>query len=401
MHEDLVDEEPRVVALFSGGGTGGHLYPSLSLARALVALRPDVRPFFVGAEGGLEARVFPERGVEHALLPVRGFARGALLSNWRFVPSLAQSVVQVIGLFRRLRPALAIVTGGYASGPSGLVAALRGVPLVIQEQNSVPGVTTRLCARVAHQIHLAFPEATGLLPAKSRVRSIVSGNPIEPPVALDRTEDRASFGLSPEGLVVLVVGGSQGAAALNAAVLDAVRRRHADGAWGELGATPAIELLWATGTAHIGGVRAALTEMGAPAWVRAVDYIYDMPRALASADLAVSRAGAMATAEFLAWGLPAVLVPLPTAAANHQEHNAAALAAAGVALHLPETELSGERLWSVIEALAANPERLEAIGRAARERGRPDSARRIAVALAELLPAPGAGRGAAGPEATP
>ena len=198
-----------------------------------------------------------------------------------------------------------------------------------------------------------------------------------------------------------MVGGSQGAAALNAAVLDAVRRRQADGARGKLRAGPAIELLWATGTAHIGGVRAALTEMGAPAWVRAVDYIYDMPGALASADLAVSRAGAMATSEFLAWGLPAVLVPLPTAAGNHQEHNAAALAAAGAALHLPETELSGERLWSTIEGLAANPGRCEALGKAARERGRPDSARRIAVALAELLPAPRAERDATGPEATP
>jgi UDP-N-acetylglucosamine--N-acetylmuramyl-(pentapeptide) pyrophosphoryl-undecaprenol N-acetylglucosamine transferase len=133
-------------------------------------------------------------------------------------------------------------------------------------------------------------------------------------------------------------------------------------------------------------VSAALAEIGSPAWVHALDYINDMPSALAAADLAVSRAGAMATSEFLAWGLPSVLVPLPTAAANHQEHNARALAAAGAALHLPERELTGERLWSTIEGTAVDPARLEAQRKAARERGRPESARRIAAALVDLLP---------------
>src|SRR6185436_18791436 len=121
---------------FSGGGTGGHLYPALALADALVGLRPDVRPFFVGAEREIEAAVLPKRGVEHALLPVRGFARGRILSNWPVVPALGRSVGRVYGLFRTLRPELVVVTGGYAAGPSGIAAALRSVPLVVQEQNS-------------------------------------------------------------------------------------------------------------------------------------------------------------------------------------------------------------------------------------------------------------------------
>ena len=374
----------QVVALFSGGGTGGHLYPALALAQALVELRPDVRPFFVGAERGIEARVLPERGIEHVLLPVRGFARGpaALLSNWRVVPALVRSVVQVSGIFRRLRPSVAVLTGGYASGPSGLVAVLARVPLVMQEQNSVPGVTTRLLARRARQIHLAFPEAAARLPTRVRGRVQASGNPIQPPSAIGRSEARTAFGLGGDGMVVLIVGGSQGSAALNAAVLEAVRRV----ARGEARLPPGLQLLWSTGTAHVARMRAALAELGAPAWVHATDYIHDMPHALAAADLAVSRAGAMATSEFLAWGLPAVLVPLPTAAANHQEHNALALAAAGAALHLPERELTAERLWSTIEGLAVDPARLEALRKAARERGRPESARRIAAALVDLLP---------------
>ena len=386
MHDD-----PRVV-VFSGGGTGGHLYPALALASALVALRPDVRPFFVGSERGLESRVFAERGVEHVLLPVRGFARGGVLSNWRVVSELGHSLRRVMELFRALAPELVVVTGGYASGPAGIVAALGRVPLAVQEQNSVPGLTTRVLARWACQIHLAFPEAVARLPARARKRVQVSGNPIEEPLPIERTEARVALGLRPDGFVVLVVGGSQGSAALNSGVLEAVRLVVR----GELPALAGLQILWSTGLGHADRVGGELADVGAPDWVQAVDYIHDMPQALAAADLAVSRAGAMATSEFLAWGLPSVLVPLPTAAANHQEQNALALAGAGAAVHLPEQEFSGERLWSTIEGLAADPVRLEAHRKAARERGHPESARRIATSLAEMLPSLGARGAAAG-----
>ncbi len=378
-------DDRRPVVLFSGGGTGGHLYPALALATALVALRPDVRPFFVGAEKGIEARVLPQKQVEHALLPVRGFARGQLLSNWRLVPALARSLVQIWRLFGALRPQLVVVTGGYASGPSGMVAALRGVPLVVQEQNSVPGFTTRLLSRWARAIYVAFPEAAHGLPVLARDKVIESGNPIDPPQSLNRTEARAAFGLREEGLVVLVVGGSQGSAALNARVLEAVSLV----ARGARPLPPGLQLLWSTGTGHGDAVRAALAGLGHPAWVRAMDYINDMPRALVAADLAVSRAGAMATSEQLAWGLPAVLVPLPTAAANHQEHNAVALAAAGAAVHIREADMTGERLLSTIEGLVADPARFEALRKSARERGRPESANQIAASLVALLPSAG------------
>ena len=387
MHDDS-----RGVVVFSGGGTGGHLYPALALASALVTLRPDVRPFFVGSERGLESRVLAERGVEHVLLPVRGFARGGALSNWRTVSSLGQSLRRVMDLFRTLAPELVVVTGGYASGPAGIAAALGRVPLAVQEQNSVPGLTTRVLVRWACQIHLAFPEAAERLPARARNRVSVSGNPIEEPLPIERTEARVALGLRPEGFVVLVVGGSQGSAALNSGVLDAVRLVVE----GERPALAGLQILWSTGLGHAEGVARSLADVGAPDWVQTVDYIHDMPHALAAADLAVSRAGAMATSEFLAWGLPSVLVPLPTAAANHQEQNAFALAAAGAAVLLPERELSGERLWSTIEGLAADPVRLETYRKAARERGRPESARRIASSLAGLLPPLGASGTVAG-----
>ncbi|MBW3534970.1 MAG: UDP-N-acetylglucosamine--N-acetylmuramyl-(pentapeptide) pyrophosphoryl-undecaprenol N-acetylglucosamine transferase, partial [Gemmatimonadetes bacterium] len=215
-------EGDGVVAVFAGGGTGGHLYPALALANALVELRPDVHPVFVGARRGVEARVLPERGVEHLLLPVRGVDRGAGFSNWRVVPALLHSLQQVGDLFRRRRPEVVVVTGGYAGGPAGLAAILAGVPLVLQEQNSVPGVVTRALSRFAREIHVAFPEVAERLPTRARGRVRVSGNPIEPPRSIDRADARAAFGLDPEGTVALIVGGSQGSRALNEAVLDAV-----------------------------------------------------------------------------------------------------------------------------------------------------------------------------------
>jgi UDP-N-acetylglucosamine--N-acetylmuramyl-(pentapeptide) pyrophosphoryl-undecaprenol N-acetylglucosamine transferase len=376
-----VADDPGTVVVFSGGGTGGHLYPALALAEALVERRPDVRPVFVGARRGVEARVLPARGVEHILLPVRGFARGAGLAGLDALPALVRSLDEVSELFQRLRPELAVVTGGYAGAPAGAVAALRSVPLVLQEQNSVPGVTTRLLARFARQIHIAFPETLARLPARARARAFDSGNPVRPPTPLDRGEARASFSIDAASTVVLVVGGSQGSLALNRAVLGALRSVFE----GRIAVPADLELLWSTGPAHFEGIQRELEAMGTPPWVHARGYIEDMHAALRAADVAVSRAGAMATSEFLAWGLPALLVPLPTAAANHQTGNARSLEAAGAAIHLPEAELSGDTLWAQLLRLVRDPVALDAASRAALGRARPDAASRIAREMEGLL----------------
>ena len=373
----------RVLVLFAGGGTGGHLYPALALADALAELRPDVDVAFAGAERGIEARVLPLRGVEHFLLPVRGFARG--VPAWRnlgVVPALLGSVLRVGQWVHRRRPAAVVVTGGYAGGPAGLVAAIAGIPLALQEQNAVPGATTRALSRWAAQVHVAYPEAIELLPAAGQGAARVSGNPIRPPTPIDAREARRAFGLDADRPVVLVVGGSQGSAALNAVTLDAVRRTEGD---------PGYRLLWSTGPSHFDAVQASLAELGGAPWVHAVGYIDDMPRALAAADVAISRAGAMATSELLAWGIPAILVPLPTSAAGHQEKNARALEAAGCAIHAPESELDGSRLGDEVRGLLADTERRDRMGAAALARALPDAARDIARDIAELLPRPGRG----------
>jgi len=371
-----------VRVVFSGGGTGGHLYPALALAEALVELRPDVRPFFVGAARGVEAGILPRRGADHALLPVEGFARGGGLAGVRALPRLGVSLLQVADLFQALRPAAVVVTGGYAGGPAGIAAGASRTPLVLQEQNAVPGVTTRLLALWASQVHVAFPEAVARLPRRARSRAVMSGNPVRPAPAVDREEARSSLGLPAHGLVLLVVGGSQGALVLNRTLAEAVQRVER----GELPRVEGLSILWSTGPRHHADALAALAAAGSPGWVRAVPYIDEMPSALVAADLAVSRAGAMATAELLNHGLPAVLVPLPTAAADHQTKNATALVAAGAAVLAPEEGLSGSGLWSHVTRLADDPALRGAMGAAALKRARPHAAREIAGHIATLLP---------------
>jgi UDP-N-acetylglucosamine--N-acetylmuramyl-(pentapeptide) pyrophosphoryl-undecaprenol N-acetylglucosamine transferase len=371
--------------VFSGGGTGGHLYPALALAEGLRALRPDLRVVFLGARRGVEARVLPDRGEEHHLLPIRGLDRtGGLAGNLGVPWAVASSLGSVLALFRRLRPELVVVTGGYAGAPAGIVAAALGIPLALQEQNAVPGMTTRLLASRAAQIHLAYPEATERLSTAARARVRLSGNPVTPPSPRDPSEARAVFDLDPGRTTVLVVGGSQGSAALNQGTLQMIRAASLDG-------PPPYQILWSTGPRHHPEVRRELERSGDPHWVRDVPYIDDMPSALAAADVAVSRAGAMATSEFLAWGMPAILVPLPTAAADHQTRNAEALAEAGCAIHVPEADFQGKDVARRLSELLRDDAALSRMSRAARERGRPHAAREIAAALQELLPDDGGG----------
>ena len=376
-----------LVVVFSGGGTGGHLYPALTLATALEERRPDVSSFFVGAERGLEARILPERGCEHLLVRVEGLRRGPLLPNLGILGLVIRAARQVAEAFRSLRPHLVVVTGGYAGGPAGLAAVLTRTRLVLQEQNSLPGVTTRALAPFAREIHLAFPEAIRALPRRARRRATFSGNPIRPPTRGSRWEAAAALGLDPEKKIVLVTGGSQGSRALNRIVLEAVRGLQA----GELERPDALQLFWVTGPSGLRDVEAELASIDAPAWVRTVGYTDDMPLALALAEVAVSRAGAMTTSEFLAWGVPSVLVPLPTAAGDHQTRNAHALRESGAALHLPEEGASGAGLWSLLHPLLRDRLLREGMADAARRRGRPFAAREIAASLARLLPKPRGG----------
>jgi UDP-N-acetylglucosamine--N-acetylmuramyl-(pentapeptide) pyrophosphoryl-undecaprenol N-acetylglucosamine transferase len=368
------------VVVVSGGGTGGHLYPALAIADALRARRSDVRLVFIGAERGIEARVLPTRGEEHHLLPVYGVDRSRPLQAWRALVGLAVALVRVARVFRRARPEVVVVTGGYAGAPAGIVAGLSGIPLVLQEQNAEPGVVTRLLTRWASRVHVAYPEAIDRLGAGSEAR--VTGNPVRSRAGRSREQVRAELGVPDGAPLLLVMGGSQGSLALNRVVSEALRGI----ARGALRRPEGLHLLWVTGPSHVDAVAAVVRECGAPDWVHTTGYVDDLPSVLAAADLAVSRSGAMSTAELLDRGLPAILVPLPSAAAGHQMHNARALERAGAAVVAPQDELTGEMLWARVEELLGAPERLEQMRRTARSLARPHAAADIAADLESFLP---------------
>lgn len=360
--------------LFAGGGTGGHLMPALAIADAMVRLDPAVRPFFVGSRRGIEANVLPQRPWPYALLPLEPIRRRQWWKNVTLPFALARAVRQVHALVAEHRPLLVVGTGGYAAGPVVWAAGRRGVPGVLQEQNAFPGIATRRLAGHVRQIHLGFPEARAYLRPGARTEVFDSGNPIQPPPTprADRGAAKAKWGFDAGQPVVLVVGGSQGALPINAAV---------DVALGE-GLWPAgAGLLWQSGSATY--ERFAARSDRHRVVVRSfIDPIAD---AYAAADLVVGRAGAMTIAELCAWGLPAILVPLPTAAAGHQLTNARALAGAGAAVLLEQSEATACALADRIRILLGNPAGLAELTRAALRRAHPDAADSIAAKALGIL----------------
>ena len=349
----------------TGGGTGGHLYPALAIARALVRLEPRIEPLFIGARRGIERDVLPTTEFAHELLDLHPLYRSRPWQNWRTVRGLMSAWSRIGELAAQSRPRLVVGTGGYAAGATMMYAARSGVPLFIQEQNSFPGRTVRVFSRFARAIYLGFPEGGELLPAGARERAVYTGNPIAPPPdpRPNRAAARAAWQLRDAGTVILVFGGSQGSAALNAAI----------DAWVERGLPNDVQLIWATGKANF--ERHAQRESDR---VRVRPYLSPIADAYAASDLAITRAGAMTTAELAAWAIPPILVPLPTAAADHQTVNAKALAAAGAARWIHQRDLTVDHLDAVVRELIATPGELESIAAAERERARPNAAESIA-----------------------
>lgn len=359
--------------LFTGGGTGGHLYPALAIARALVRVRPDVRPHFVGATRGIERVILPDTEFPHTLLELHPLYRSAPWNNWRTVVGLAKAWQRLSALSRAEAPRLVVATGGYAASGALAFAAARRIPFVVQEQNSFPGKTVKLFARWAREVYLGFPEAARDLPDAARARAVDTGNPIEPPPAVrpDRHSQRRVWGFGDDvHFVVLAFGGSQGSAALNALV----------DAWVARGLPPGVGVIWGTGRDHF---ERHASRASAQVVVR--PYLAPIADAYACADLAIARAGAMTTAELCAWGVPMYLVPLPTAAADHQTANAMALAEAGAARWIAQREATAERLAGVVAEVASDAALRARWGAAALARGRPDAAAQIAARLDALL----------------
>jgi UDP-N-acetylglucosamine--N-acetylmuramyl-(pentapeptide) pyrophosphoryl-undecaprenol N-acetylglucosamine transferase len=384
------EARPRPLVL-TGGGTGGHLYPAVSIAHAALGVGrgalgdvepdPNVQrptpsalslfPVFIGTRTGLEAEVVPREGFEFHAIASRKVKRSLSPAAVLSLASIAWGTVQAGLLLRRLDPVAVIGTGGYASAGVVLAAALQGIPTLIHEQNSVPGRTNRLLSRIVRRVAITFSESASYFPAG---KCAVTGLPIRPEIAHGQRErGLAEFGLRSDRTTLLVIGGSLGARSLNRAVLQALPH------WSNSG----LQVLHQVGKGNWDEHRAALTD--APDSYHPVPYLTEMGDAYAAADLVLCRAGASTLAEVALAGLPAVLVPYPHAHADHQTANARSVVADGAAVLLPDGELSGERLVTEINALLGDPQRLHAMAEASQRRARPDAAEAILAAVSEMI----------------
>jgi UDP-N-acetylglucosamine--N-acetylmuramyl-(pentapeptide) pyrophosphoryl-undecaprenol N-acetylglucosamine transferase len=348
--------------LIAGGGTGGHLYPGIAVARELIARVPDARVAFVGTAAGIEARVIPREGFALDTIRSAGLKGKSLPSLAGGLALLPVSAADAWRVITRRQPAVVIGVGGYSSGPVVLLAAMRGIPTLLMEQNAIPGFTNRLLAPVVDAAAVTFEETVRFFGGKA----MVSGNPVRP--EFRRDEEAHGQDLPPPGAArVLVFGGSQGAHAINMAMVEAAPRLVA--------AQPRLALTHQTGERDLEMVREQYRRVGLEA--RVEPFLFAMEREMKSADLVICRAGATTVAELTAIGRPSILVPLPTATDDHQRRNARALVRDGAALMIEQRELSGDRLAAETLALAADGERRRRMGEAARRLARPDAARVI------------------------
>jgi UDP-N-acetylglucosamine--N-acetylmuramyl-(pentapeptide) pyrophosphoryl-undecaprenol N-acetylglucosamine transferase len=331
-------------------------------------------PEFIGSRTGLEAEVVPSHGFAFHAVASRKVSQALTPAVALSLASIAWGTMEAVLLLRRLRPLAVIGTGGYASAAVVLAAALQGIPTVIHEQNSIPGRTNRLLARLVRRVAVTFPESAGYFPAG---KSVVTGLPIRPEItAGERQGGYERFGLSSDRRTLLALGGSLGARSLNRAVREALPL------WSNSG----LQIIHQVGARNWDEHRAEL--IAAPAWYHAVPYVQEMGDVYAAADLVLCRAGASTLAEVWAVGLPAILVPYPHAHADHQTSNARAAVDAGAAALLADSELSGPRLFAEVEALINEPQKLDGMAEASRGLGRPDAAQAVLDLVWEIVGQP-------------
>ena len=332
-------EKLRII--ISGGGTGGHIFPAVSIANAIKELRPDTEILFVGAEGRMEMHRVPAAGYPIKGLPVAGFDRKNLLKNIPVLIKLFKSQRLARKIVKEFKPYAAVGVGGYASGPTLKVAGSLGIPTLLQEQNSYAGVTNKLLAKDAKKICVAYE---GMERFFDKDKIILTGNPVRQGLRNHQTtreEAIASFGLDPNKRTILILGGSLGARTINQCLINHLDKVKESG----------VQFIWQTGKIYIDEARTAVAQAGELPMLHVTDFISDMATAYSAADLIISRAGAGSISEFCLLQKPVILVPSPNVAEDHQTKNALALVNKNAALYVKDSEANDLLLDKAIEAV--------------------------------------------------
>ncbi|MBO5079503.1 MAG: undecaprenyldiphospho-muramoylpentapeptide beta-N-acetylglucosaminyltransferase [Bacteroidaceae bacterium] len=359
--------------IISGGGTGGHIFPAVSIANAIKELQPDTEILFVGAEGRMEMHRVPAAGYPIKGLPVAGFDRKNLLKNIPVLIKLFKSQRLARKIVKDFRPHAAVGVGGYASGPTLKVAGSMGIPTLLQEQNSYAGVTNKLLAKQAKKICVAY-EGMERFFDKSKI--ILTGNPVRQGLlnhSIQREEAISSFGLDPQKKTVLILGGSLGARTINQCLMANLDKVKSSG----------VQFIWQTGKIYIEEARKAVAQAGELPMLHVTDFISDMATAYSAADLVISRAGAGSISEFCLLQKPVILVPSPNVAEDHQTKNALALVNKNAALYVKDAEAKDLLLDKAIEAVN-QPELLKNLSKNIAELAFTDSANVIAKEVIKL-----------------
>ena len=383
MNKSHNGEAPRII--ISGGGTGGHIFPAVSIANAIKELRPDAEILFVGAEGRMEMQRVPDAGYKIIGLPVAGFDRKRLWKNFAVIIKLLRSQLKARRILKEFHPQVAVGVGGYASGPTLKVAGMMGVPTLIQEQNSYAGVTNKLLAQKACKICVAYDGMEKFFPAD---KIIMTGNPVRQNLLANKQSREAavtSFGFNPEKKTILILGGSLGARTINQTLIAALDTIKAHGD---------IQFIWQTGKIYIQQVKDAITtttgeavrnpRISAIPNLYGTDFIKDMASAYAAADLVISRAGAGSISEFCLLNKPVILVPSPNVAEDHQTKNALALVDKEAAIYVKDADAMKHLIPVALETVA-DAQKLKTLSENIAKLALPDSATIIAKEVLKLI----------------
>lgn len=361
-------KEPRII--ISGGGTGGHIFPAISIAKAIKEIHPDAQLLFVGAKGKMEMEKVPAAGFEIVGLPVAGFHRKLTAKNLLFPVKLMASLMKARGIIKKFKPQVAVGVGGYASGPVLRIASQSGIPCLLQEQNSYPGVTNRLLAQKSAKICVAYDKMERFFPAQ---KILVTGNPVRNDLLSDISKaDAAQFwGLDTAKKTILVIGGSLGARSVNQGLLAGLNELADD-----------VQIIWQTGRFYFEEMKSKMPAAVAKR-VIITDFISRMDMAFSMADLVVSRAGASSISELAILGKPTLFVPSPNVSEDHQTKNAMALVEKDAAKLLKDADVAS--IIATATELLKDENQLIGLSENIRQFARPDAARDIAQEVIKLI----------------